>query len=85
MKNKFIIFIAQFISNIISVLYVKFIAKDMLYPTLVVDFMLCIMNFTIIKKIIEDKNDKFLWLYYTLGSVIGTLVSMKLFNMFLYK
>lgn len=80
MKNRIIVFIANFIGNIISVLYVKFIAKDMLYPTLIVDFMLCVVNFTIIKKIIEDKSDKHLWLFYTAGSVIGTLISMKLFH-----
>lgn len=59
-KNRLIIFVAQLISNIINVLYVKYISKDMLTQTLIVDFALCAMNFTILKRIVEDKQDKFL-------------------------
>jgi len=80
MKNRLIIFFAQFVYNIIVVIYLRYMAKGMIPHTLVSDFGLCVVNFTILKKVIEDKDDKLLWLFYSLGSVIGTFVSMLLFD-----
>ena len=78
MKNRIVIFIANFITNFLNVGYVSFIAKNLVGQTLLVDLGLCIMNFTILKKIIENKDDSKLWLFYSLGSMTGIFASMEL-------
>lgn len=80
MKNRIIIFSAQFAYNLICVIYLRFVAQGMIVHTLIADFGLCVVNFTIMKKVIEDINDKQLWFYYSIGSVVGTFASMELFN-----
>lgn len=79
-NNRLIIFVAQFAYNIICVIYLRFVAKGMIGSTLIADFGLCVVNFTIMKKVIEDTKDKWLWLYYSLGSVVGTYISMIVFD-----
>jgi len=81
MKNRLIVFSAQFISNIITIIYLRYTTKGLIPQTLIADSLLCVINFTILKKVIEDHNDKWLWFYYTLGSVIGTFISMKIFEL----
>jgi hypothetical protein len=82
MKNRLIVFGAQFVSNIVTIIYLRFTSKGMIPQTLASDFFLCVINFTILKKVIEDKDDKYLWMFYTFGSLCGTFLSMKIFEYF---
>ena len=79
-KNRIVVFIAQFVYNIVCIIYLRFTSKGMIPQTLIADVGLCVINFTILKRVIEDKDDKRLWIFYTVGSVVGTYLSMQIFK-----
>jgi hypothetical protein len=80
MKNRVIVFFAQLIYNIGQTMFLKYIDEGFIAKTLVSEFVLCFITFTVMKKIIEDKNDKYLFWFYSIGCIIGTGISMKLFE-----